>query len=126
MNLESIAEYLNAQGLGVPGQTVFVHKMPAEVKEGILLLSSLSGTQIDYELPKYRKTKFQAIVRHTNHIGGKELSKQVMNALTLYNHNLTGMKVKRIRPRHEPIVFPVSKGNLLEFSVNYDAIYVLT
>lgn len=122
--LEALAQLLQDTGLGVQGENIFVHMMPSSVSQGILLLSPLSGVPIDHELPGYRKTSFQAIVRHTSHASGKALAEQMSNALSLVNTTLSGYDVKFILPRHEPVVFPVSEGDFLEISVNFEAVYV--
>lgn len=122
--LEALAQLLENAGLGVQGESIFVHMMPSTVGQGVLLLGPLSGTPIDHELPNYRKTHFQAIVRHKSYSSGKALAEAVSNALTLINTTLPGYNVKFILPRHEPVVFPVSEGDFLEISVNFEAVYV--
>ena len=124
MNLKPIAEYLESQGLGTGGRDLFVNYMPEDVQQGILLMNKLSGTPIDWELPGYRRSGFQLIVRHTDDEAGLLMAEQLSDALTLTNTTLTGMLVKVIRPKHEPVVYPVSKGDYLEISVNFEAIYV--
>lgn len=127
MKLEPIAEFLEDEGIGTAGKDLFVYHMPEGVSEGVLLVSPLSGEKIDYELPNYRVSKFQVIVRHSSYREGVALAVMVMNAITLSNTDvLNGIFVKYMRPRHEPVVFPSSKGDNLEISVNYDAVYIRT
>jgi len=125
MKIEPLAEYLESEGIAKAGKDLFAYYMPDSVSEGILLISSLEGTPIDTELPGYRKTGFQVIIRHDDHVKGRALADQVSSALTMSNTTLTDMYVNYIRPRHEPVVFPSSEGDFLEFSVNYDANYVM-
>lgn len=127
MNLEAIANYLVTQGVGISGQSLFVYRMPPAINEGILLISDLKGTEIDYELPGFKRTTFQAIVRHTEHVAGRALADLVSSTLTLENgFVLSNLLVRYIRPRHEPVMYPVSEGDYLEFSVNFDAVYIET
>ena len=64
MNLTEIYNYALAQDLGVEGKTIFIQNLPAQSGTPALMLkNSLEGTKIDYELPNYRKGRFQAIVR---------------------------------------------------------------
>jgi hypothetical protein len=121
MKLEPLAQYLKDQDIAIPGTDLFIYEMPSSVKVGILILTSLSGTNINYELPDYRKTTFQVIVRHTDHVKGRELAELVSSGLTMSGATLEGMSVNYIRPKHEPVVYPVSEGDFLEFSVNFDA-----
>lgn len=125
MNLAPLAEYLELEDIAVAGKDLFLYQMPSTVSVGILLLTPLSGTEIDYYLPGYRKTTFQVIVRHTDHVEGQALAELISATLTLANKQLTNMNVNYIRPKHEPVVYPVSEGDFLEFSVNYDANYVM-
>jgi hypothetical protein len=126
VKLDSVAEYLAAQGLGVIGTSLFMHSMPEKVKQGVLLLSGLGGTKIDPYLPGFYRAKFQVIVRHQDHQQGVALADQVKDALTLRQVQMTGAKFHFIQPIHEPVVFPVSKGDNLEISINFDAAYVAT
>lgn len=124
MNVTGIAQYLQDQGWGTIGSSVFVYNMPESVREGILVLGPESGTRIDHYLPDFRKTSFQLIFRASDHGSGEEFAHRVSKSLTGDEIQMQGMYVKRIHPRHEPIVFPSSKGDLLEFSVNFDIVYV--
>ena len=125
MILEAVAEFLKSERVAVGGKDLFIHEMPSKVSIGVLLLTPLSGTTINHELPKYRTAGFQVIVRHTDHVNGRLLVDQVMASLTMANVTLGGLKVNFIRPKHEPVVYPTSEGDFLEFSVNYDANYVM-
>lgn len=125
MNLEALAGLIQQAGLGVPGQSLFVEHLPETVKQGVLLIGPSTGTRIDYEVIGYYKTNFQVIVRAPNYLAGDQLSKQIMNALTVAKHEIApGYFVNYMRPRHEPVVYPISEGGHLEFSVNYDVCYI--
>ena len=126
MKMDSLAQKISDDGLATPGVNLFIHKMPSKVESGILLLNKLSGTPIDFELPGYRRTGFQVIVRHTDYTAGIELMENVVSSLTIKGGEtlLGDMHVKHILPKHEPVVFPVSEGDFLEISVNFDAVYI--
>tara|TARA_R110000851_G_C13102760_1_gene569250 strand:- start:33162 stop:33545 length:384 start_codon:yes stop_codon:yes gene_type:complete len=127
MKLEPIAQHLVTEDVAEQGVDLFIYNMPSGVEIGILLISSLSGTEIDYELPGFKRTSFQAIVRHTEFVEGRELADLVSSTLTLKNGTmLDNLLVRYIRPRHEPVVYPVSEGDYLEFSINFDAVYIET
>lgn len=126
MNLLSVAEYLALEGLGQRGVDLFVDFMPGKVERGILLLGTITGTPIDQELPNYRRAKFRVVVREANYVTGKELAERVSEILTLKNVSLSNMDVKQMYPLHDPVSFPVSKADHLEYSVNFEAVYVIT
>ena len=126
MKLESIAAKLEEDGVGIQGQTLFVHRMPESISAGVLLLNRLSGTPINHELPGLRKTSFQVIVRDTDYTSGFTKAEQISELLSIEDQALGNMNIHWILPKHEPVVYPVSRGDLLEISVNFEAVYVAT
>lgn len=126
MNMMPLANLLESAGIGTKGDTVFVNMLPAEADTAVLLRSPLAGTEIDYELQGYFKTEFQVIVRtpagaYTN---GETLMGDVIAVLTITEQAVESMHFKYCRPRTKPVVFPLSKGNLLEFSVMFSCCFV--
>lgn len=107
-------------------ESVFMYHMGDEVKEGILLLDPPSGAPIDPDLPGYRKTGFQVVIRASEHLAGETQAQKVSDALSIERRmNMSRIDVNYVRPRHEPIRFPKSGGGRLEFSINFDACYVI-
>lgn len=123
MNLMPIAQKLQDDGLGVMGETIFINMIPAEAPQGILLRNKLTGTEIDYELPGYYRAPFQLIVRAQSYADGESLTKQAFGSLTFANLTLDGMTFSRCRPKTLAAVFPLSKGNLLEFAADFDTVF---
>lgn len=119
MNLMPMAQKLEDDGFGVMGTSIFINMIPIECPEGILLRNKLSGTAVDYELPGYYKTTFQLIVRTQDYAAGDALIEGVIDALTLSNKALGTMSFIYMRPITMPVVFPLSKGNLLEFAADF-------
>lgn len=124
MNLIPIAEFLEGADLGVMGDTIFINMIPVDAPKGILLRNFLSGTKIDYELPGYYKTGFRLIVRARDYQEGYALITAACEALTVQNEQIDDMSVTYMRPLTEPVVFPLSKGNLLEFATDIDIVFV--
>jgi hypothetical protein len=124
MNLLPLAQRLEDAGIGIQGESVFINSIPAECPQGVLLRNKLQGTLIDHELPGYYKTSFQLIVRSTSYVGGEELIGQVFDALTVERPAQIGpMLFKFMRPKSLPAVFPLSKGNLLEFAADFEVAF---
>ena len=117
---------LQDAGLGVSGSTLFLNMLPSEATQGILLRNPLRGTDIDYELIDYYKTQFQLIVRTTGDklIDGEMEIRAVLKALTINERQVEDHYFKYCRPHTEPVVFPISKGNLIEFNVMFDCCFV--
>lgn len=120
MNLLPVAEKLEADGVGVMADTIFINMIPAEAPTGVLLRNPLAGTQIDYELPGFYKTQFKVICRAPNYAEGEALIQAVFDSLTVAETQVGTMYVKHMRPKTKPAVFPLSKGNLLEFAADFD------
>jgi hypothetical protein len=61
---------------------------------------------------------------------GDTLSKSVSNTLTIYNRDFAvngqfALQIKQMYPTHLPIVYPLSDGRLIEWSINMHADFVL-
>lgn len=125
MNLEMIAAKLQDDSVGVIGKTIFINHMPVKTEVGILLRPPYIGTPIDYELPKYRRTKFNLSVRGKNYSEANALVKAAMVSLTFEDALLSDCQVLYVRPMTEPVSFPISDGGLVEFLVIFEAVYVI-
>lgn len=123
MNLMPLAQKLEDDGLGLMGTSIFINMIPAECPQGILLRNRLQGTPINYELPGYYKTKFQLIVRAQSYDAGETLIAEAFASLTMSERALGDVTVRFMRPSTLPVVFPLSKGNLLEFAADFEVVY---
>jgi hypothetical protein len=130
MKLELLAQVLQDADCGVIGETIFVHRMDAETRIGILLRNPLDGTPVDPNLPGYYRSKLQAIVRHDSQAEGDLLADKVGKALKMFNRRFTGpgnqlvMKVNHIFPSQLPITYPRLPGQGIEWSLNFTTSYV--
>jgi len=126
MKLESVAEFLEDEGFGRRGTDIFAYHMPEEATTGILLLNPLSGTQIQHDLPGYRKGMFMVVVRAADYQTGFALCSEISALLNMAETDkLADVLVKYIRPQHDPVVYPNSTGDNLEFAVAFETAYVL-
>lgn len=125
MNLMPLVNRIAAAGLGTSGESLFIDIMPASAERAILLRNPLSGTRINHELPGYFRTEFQVIVRSRTYPDGEALIQQVLDALTMHVETpVEDHLFQYCRPRTEPVAFPLSKGNVLEFNVMFDTAFV--
>lgn len=125
MNLVPLADRLEAAGLGSKATTIFINQMPIECKSGILLREQLTGTKVNYELPGYYRTKFQLVIRANGYDAGDLHAKNVVTALTVQNQQIGEMHFIYMRPITMPVVYPISKGNLLEIAVEFDVAFTV-
>lgn len=126
MDIKTVAEYLASQTDLVfegPNKDLFIYSMPETVRRGVLLGEEYAGTPIDHELPKYFRTGFQVVIRHEDPVKGRELADEVSDVLTFRGKLIGTLNVRHILPRHQPLVYPVSQGDLFEWSINFDAVY---
>lgn len=122
MNLLPFKTILSA---GLDDIPCFIYHLPETVSEGVLLLASLGGSKLDPHLPDYKKAKFQIIVRSGDFESGYALAKQVMDIFKVVSRYSDGvMLIHFIQALHDPVAFPSSKGNFIEFSVNFETAYV--
>ena len=126
MNIEPFANKLEADGVGVVGTDIFLYRLPDRVVEGIVFVQPLSGAKIDHELVNYYRSKFQVIIRAKRFETGLTLTESVVQSLTAYDVDLDNYKVKYVRPRTEYVSYPVSEGNHIEFSLNFETAFVKT
>lgn len=129
MILEPLCTLLDQAALGVP---VFQDYMAPTIDRGIVLLSTLAGNHIDWEMPLWRRNDpFQVIVRSTTVTDGRELAYQVRDILTFSSRllsaeaGLPALLMTYSRPTCDPIVYPRQTGNLWEVSSNFQASYAI-
>ena len=126
MELKSVADYLEQEGQGVMGKTIFVGEMPAACTAGILLLDRYYGTQINPYLPKYRMTGFRIAVRNPDYEAGKFAARSLNNTLTLTaDTQMPDILVKLMIPQNAPRPYRRSVGGYWEFEVDFDCTYVI-
>lgn len=125
MNLLAVANYLQAQGLGTVGQTIFVTEMPASCKAGILLMHRYQ-TRIDHELPGWRDTGFRLIARHEQYTPGEALAAGAGGALTIWQDTqMDNLLVRKMLPQTDPQPYRRSEAGVWEFEVEVETVYIL-
>lgn len=103
---------------------VFMYHLPETVTRAVLLLHNTNGAKLDPNLPDYKKGKLQAIVRSEDFESGYALAKLVLDTFKVVKRHAEGnVLIHFIEPLHDPVPFPVSKGNFIEFSVNFETAY---
>lgn len=122
--LDAIAQILEDAAIGTQGETIFVYHMPEQIREGVLLIEDPEGTEIDPDIPQWRKSEFRAIVRGFDYQSAMTVAKQVQSALDLHRLTVGGYQFVRVRTTHEPIPYPVPDSDLIEVSVNLWAVYI--
>lgn len=123
MNLLPLVEHLTKNKVGAPGKTLFINMIPIGAPSGVLLRNPLTGTKIDHELPGFYKTTFTVIVRSTDYEKGEVKTEEVASCLNLSETTIGDIHIKYCRPRSEPVPYPLSLGNLIEFAIEYDVCY---
>lgn len=124
MNLEAIAQFLEVSSIGVRGESIFINAMPSE-KNGILLKEYLP-TAINWELPGYRKTSYQIISRAGRYEDAKTKINAAIAVLNYQGERVVGsLAFKYMRQRTEPISYPTSVGEKVEFACTIDCCYVI-
>lgn len=111
-----------------------MHYMPAGVEKGVVLLPSLAGDPINWELGGHWRNAhaFQAIVRDFDIPCGSQRAVDVNKALTILQETtlpampelgIPSVVIRYIRPKHDVITYPRSPANYFEFSTNFEAVF---
>jgi hypothetical protein len=127
MTLDQITDYLEAMNCGRIGKTLFQYEMPAECKEGLLLLNGYYGNPIDHYLPGYRVAEVRLSGRSTDLKRVEELVERASKALTIQggSESITGIYLKQSLPQNEPRVYRRSVGGYWELEVDFTLHYTL-
>lgn len=116
------------------GKDLFINYMDDSVEKGALILPSLAGGIIDYDLRGWRNgDSIQIVVRHPDVKVAYNLSQQIADAVTIEeptilkasDAGITGsdIEVQFMRPRADPIVFPRPQTKWWEVSINFNVCY---
>lgn len=123
MILESVAQHLEDDGVGVRGQSIFINFIP-QGNEGILLRDPFGGFATDPELPAYYRGYFMLITRGREYVRMKTLIEQAVDSLRSQGPRQIGdMQVKYLLPRSLPFSYANSVGDQIEFIVNMDGVF---
>jgi len=123
MNLSPIRDYIAASSNMIVGRDLFVYSMPATVKRGVLLVTESAGNHVLHETPGAFEGRYQIIVRDPDYEKGYARAEEMFDMLNLIEMDLTTYVVTYSRPRHTPLPFSRSSGDLIEFSINFDFRY---
>ena len=132
MRYDLIVGALQTAGVGVVGTNLFVHRMDADCKLGIMVRGPIDGVPVDVDLPNYYKHSMQLIVRAADQLTGDALMASAIAALTTQqprvfndsNGNLL-MQLNHLVPRTLPRVYPRLDGQGIEISVDFNTNYVM-
>lgn len=123
---------LQTAGLTVPKVSCFREFMPAQVAQGVMMRSPLSGINVDPYMPGYHKTRLQLIVRHVDPQQGQLFASRIADALHVEGSERYGanaergpVEIKLFRLDQLPIFFPRLDGNGYEWSLNFETAFVL-
>lgn len=133
MRLDKISQLLQDAQLGVEGQTLFIHQMPADCKRGILIKPPANGIKVDNTLPGYYRSTLQLIIRAQTHTDGEPFANEVMQAVTHKQTkdyldqpgNKFAMRVNYLLADQLPLRYARLDGNGIEWSLNFITSYVL-
>lgn len=131
MRLDLLAKLLEDASLGVCGTSIFLHRLDADTAQGIMLRLPLDGAPIDTNLPGYYKHSIQVVVRARDQATGDTLSRNVQAALTIYKRSFFDvgggllMKINHLIPKTLPRVYPQLASQSIEWSMDFNANYVM-
>jgi hypothetical protein len=126
--VDAIANHLQTNNQGTLGTNLFVHRMPAEVKQGLVIINNFGGARVDPYIPNYRRCRFRLIARGTSPsdaLGRINAVLPTLDAITGQTVD-NAIEVKLLTRENDPAVFPSSLGsNVLEATIALNAVYAL-
>jgi hypothetical protein len=124
VNIKSLADRLEEQGMGQVGRDIFYFSAPEGIGECLLVLDNLEPTTRDEELPGFKESRFRVIVRRLDYDVAISTAKNVIVAMEMRRGAIGDMSVKRLRAEFDPIAYPLPMSDMIEVSVNFCAYYV--
>lgn len=124
MFLETIQDILDEENVGTTGVDLFLYEAPADVQNYVLVKQGGDGIPIDWDLPNYYNVRYQIIVRNIDYVSGNTVCQSILNALSIFELTKNGIYIKYSLPREQPKVFRRSDSGVVEFSINFDIVFV--
>jgi len=126
MDLQSIQDHLVSEAPEFQaGRNLFIYSMPSSVQIGTVILSEMSNAYADHEVPGLFYNPFQVVVRHRDYLPGQELANQIYDTLNLRRTTLGQYHFLYILPKHLPMPYRRGDSDLMEFSINFKAKFVM-
>ena len=125
MDLQAIVDRIEIEGLGVPGVNLFRMFMPASVEEGLVVLPSQLPVEIDMYTTVKRQGQFRVVARGIDWDGPRNLLMEVSKVLHGEGLQFGEEYYFYMIPQHEPLLYPLSDGDLVEGSVSFNCCYVV-
>ncbi len=124
MNLDPLLDHLEANGIGVPGVTLFRDSLPADLDTGYLLVIQ-TETRID-AYTSTRRGRIQLVTRAKSKDQARAMAVSAAEQLELRSETLGNMKFLFLRQRTEPLVYPRTEGGQFEASINLEFAFIYT
>lgn len=126
MWLDELAEYAAGKAIaGIPAENIFVQQIPTGTVPAAMLAAPQTGVRIDPELRGLFKGSLQLVVRAAKSSEAESLAQAISDGIeTEFEVALDSVTIRYIRPRHLPVPFPRSDGDLFEAVVNFDLCFV--
>lgn len=121
MILELFADRLEAAGIGVQGQTIFINSMPDECHEGVLVRPTWEGLERNWEVPGMQTGGIALIARARSYPVADALARRAGDALTITSSETIGeVLVHYARPATTPVPYPETDGGYRECATRID------
>jgi len=108
----------------LPSEKITMYEMPDNIDRGVLLKVGAGGAMLDQDLPGYKRARLQAVIRETEFQRGYSLATQVSAYLNKRRLTSESVYILRVNPLHDPIPYRKSEGGYIEFSVNFETVYI--
>lgn len=118
--LVEVANHLEAEGLGVVGETIFVNEMPDTCDEGVLIFSTGEGFKQHTNIGRYYRGAATFAVRSRTASAGNSLSQQVFDSMSFEGKQLGACRVAVSKPEALPQSFGRNEGGHIEWLLSFE------
>ena len=120
MNLQPIRDYIGDNTDMTVGEDLFTFSMPPQVKEGVIVVTETAGQHVDHYMPGIFKGRYQIISRSPDYDAAYDRAQELFDLLNMREVDLGDYVVTYSMPRHTPMPYRRSEGDLVECSVNFN------
>ncbi|EOD9050082.1 minor capsid protein [Klebsiella quasipneumoniae] len=118
MIVEQFATLLEKKGVGKVGKTIFANAMGAEVKSGVMVVTT--GIEIDGDLHDFYQDNMIVVVRDASIGAAMKRADLIMAALPMWDEEEAGVRFRYVRPLNLPTLFPRNDASLFEVGISVE------
>ncbi|MGI1988690.1 minor capsid protein [Shewanella glacialipiscicola] len=118
--LLTIARYIESEGHGEIGKSIFVNEMPAGCERGLVVFTSGQGLRQHTDISGYYRGYVSVAVRAPKYQEGQTLSISVLKSMSFQGKALDGINLQFSKPEALPQSFGANEGGYIEWLLSFE------